>query len=781
MIEEIEALHKLVFFTTLVVLALAEQLRVFKRHTVQTDRRWVTNIALLIAGVAVVRVVLPVSVLAFSMRQPPGGFDALEMPFSVQVVAGFVFLDFWQYWAHRLYHTIPLLWRAHLVHHSDTQVDVTTSERHHPLEVVLGSVSIFAWTFLLGIPTEALGLYMVVGAVVALSSHANINLPTALEKYLRIVVVTPAVHAIHHSADKPQTDSNYAIVFSAWDRVFGTYSDPDRIEVKNFGLEYFHQPKDTGLLKVLLQPFLYRAGGIYPSREGFHAADPSGPGKGALDARTTLTGPWKRALWGAGAGVALAMLVLWPTFLTLAQAWQGTESYGYGWLVLPMVVYLLGWHFRGELLALRPVPSLLGGIFAVVAASCWGVAEILEIRVGQEIGLVLVLHAIVLSAVGWPIYKRVLPVLALLFLMVPNGDVLQPVLRRLTIESIGIFSTWVGLPHNIDGFSLIVGKLHYFVVDACSGLAHFNLTFFLGYCFGLMLFRSFFKVAAFALFAGALGILSNIIRVNAIVVVDWMNGTQMDLAGHGNIQWIGLGLAFGILFFVVMRLPPAPAPDVHETSGGDLSRHPDRFSILIPVAAGLAILVLGGTARYLPNNILRQPYGEKTEWLPQKVQDWTLTTPVVPWMLDSTNNSESISAVYRRESRTMQIVVIEALQSSGRISDAQLAPAEGSVWRDLRTQPVSYCLIDPCTRFLHTTWQRGKSQPKRHTYYAYSVGDFNTHSKLALRAENGWQRLRGGTSHPRLIGITFEGDEPAIADVAFFYHLIQMALQNRSN
>jgi len=151
MSEEFDGLYKLVFFSTVVLLVLLEQFRAFQRREASPDTRWTANVGLFLMSSVVMGLVLPVSMVTFAADQPPGVLARLGLPLAAQVVLAFLFLDFWHYWEHRLFHVVPFLWRAHLVHHSDTQVDVTTSERHHPLEILLSAALTFALIALLGL------------------------------------------------------------------------------------------------------------------------------------------------------------------------------------------------------------------------------------------------------------------------------------------------------------------------------------------------------------------------------------------------------------------------------------------------------------------------------------------------------------------------------------------------------------------------------------------------------------------------------------------------------
>lgn len=772
MAEKFGAFYQLAFFSVFVLLGLLELTSSMRRQLVQRESRWNSNITLFLINGVVVHAILPVSIVAFAMGQPPGLMAELGFGPTTQFLLTFLLLDFWRYWEHRLFHIVPLFWQVHLVHHSDTQIDVTTTERHHPFEALLGSALLLALVAVLGLPAEAIAVYLIVAGVAALFSHANLRLPATLDRWLRLIIITPAVHVIHHSATKAQTDSNYSSVLTVWDRLFGTYTDPDKSSIPHIGLEYFHQPPDTGLLRVLLQPFLFRRRSVYPSRDIVESNSTQTPARAETQV-TRLSAKWKAALLGAAVASALALMVLWPTVLDLAALWRGNEAYRYGWLVMPMVGYLLGWHFREEILALSPKSDFTGVIVATGAAACWGVAELLNINVGRQFGLVLALQGIAMSALGWRLYWRLFPVLALMFMMVPGGDVLQPALRLLTVKSIELFATVAGFPHSIDGFFISIGKLRYVVVDACSGLAYVNLTLFLGYCFGLLLFRSVIKIAALTLFAGFLGMLSNMLRVNAIVLIDWNQGTQMDLAAHGNIQWVALGLALALLLYVLIQLKPDPSPVALPAITSLPSEHKVRYA---PVIAGLMVLLIAGVAAWVPTNAHRPSHGTQTEWIPRNIQDWALAKPLVPWVVDKQSDTESIAVTYQHKGQEMRVLIIETLSADAKLPEFRLSQVGPEVWSDTRVRKETSCIESKCLAFVHTTWQRGKKYLPQHVYHAYSIGSFNTDSKLALRAAQGWNRLTAGNGNPRLTGLTFEGPEPALEEVASLYLTLQIAL-----
>lgn len=160
------------------------------------------------------------------------------------------------YWLHRLYHQVPLLWRIHAVHHMDRHLDVTTSHRHHTLEVVLFSALSLPLFLLLGAPAVLLVLLTVLRTLLVLFNHASITLPAGLERWLRYVVVTPAFHHVHHLATPYCTNSNYGTTVPWFDYLFGTARSlpVPALARAQVGLDYLDRPGDERLDRILLLP-----------------------------------------------------------------------------------------------------------------------------------------------------------------------------------------------------------------------------------------------------------------------------------------------------------------------------------------------------------------------------------------------------------------------------------------------------------------------------------------------------------------------------------------------
>ena len=755
MAEAFDTLSQLAFFATAGLLLLLERAGPWRRETAGAGNRWTSNISLLVIGSLVSGLLVPAGLVGFASLQPPGPMDRHGWPMALQLAATFLVLDLWQYWQHRLSHHVPLLWRMHLVHHSDTSIDVTTAERHHPLEFVTGTALTLLAIFAFGLPAAGVALYLLGATMVSLYAHANLRPPRALDRVMRQFIVTPPLHAVHHSDFKGQTNSNYATVLPLWDRLFGTYIDPERSPVARFGLEYFHAPHDTGIGRVLLQPFLYRQQMHYPARVAVtDAAAPASPHERQ----------WRVVLpWGLGA-LALSALALWPTVLDLARLWGGTESYQYGWLVIPMVAYLLGWHHRQEILSTAPQPSRAGMLLAVAGALLWGMAFLMNLAVGCHIALVLVLHGLALAVLGRRAYRRFLPALALLFFMVPAGDLLQPPLRWITLKAIDLFATLAGLPHQVDGYVVHIGTLRYAVADACTGLTSVLLASFLCYSLGCLLYRSFWKVAALAALGACLGILTNALRVNAIVLIDWLHGTQMSLSAHGPFQWAALLLTLALVLLALRRL----APESDAPPGDAPLPAPGSRAMSAPLLAGLAVLAVAGSLRLQATG---QPYplpSGALAFAQRDIAGWTLAAAPPAWTVDQDRQLASITLDYRRDNQRMQVRVVQALAPVSRLTASDFAPGEQGAWHQGATGKVQACDGRRCAALLHASWQRskGRGQAPYHAYYQYEIGGDATDSALMARVAHGWRRLTGKADAPRMIGLLFEGDVPEGASLA---------------
>ena len=178
------------------------------------------------------------------------------LPLLGQLAIGLLLLDLVGAWLpHWVEHKTPLLWRLHLIHHSDTTVDTTSANRHHPGESVVRFVFTTLAVLVAGVPMWMVFLYQALSVVLSQFNHANIALPPAIDRVIGWVFVSPDMHKVHHHFVLPYTDSNYGNVFSVWDRLFGTLMTMERAQVV-YGIDTHMDPKEHGTVGALLtMPF----------------------------------------------------------------------------------------------------------------------------------------------------------------------------------------------------------------------------------------------------------------------------------------------------------------------------------------------------------------------------------------------------------------------------------------------------------------------------------------------------------------------------------------------
>ena len=245
---------------TFSIFAVFESLFPHRAAYTQKSKRWTANLGLFFVDLFVVGIPLGAAAfgfILFAQSQAWGLMNLVDLPFWFKAVVGFICLDGLLYFQHRLSHKLPILWRLHRVHHADTEMDVTTANRVHPLESVWLIFLRVSLCVLLGIPLLVLIFYQIALNVVSIFNHANIRFPAGIERAINKIFVTPAMHETHHSAHVQDFDTNFAFVFSFWDKCFGTYkhqSIKQNGEVV-LGIDQFRDKKDMSVVSLLTMPF----------------------------------------------------------------------------------------------------------------------------------------------------------------------------------------------------------------------------------------------------------------------------------------------------------------------------------------------------------------------------------------------------------------------------------------------------------------------------------------------------------------------------------------------
>jgi sterol desaturase/sphingolipid hydroxylase (fatty acid hydroxylase superfamily) len=207
-----------------------------------------------------VRIVLPTSAVGFGVLAGSRGwglFNLVSLPAWFEVTLAVILLDLAIYWQHILFHYVPVLWRFHRMHHADLDLDVTTGARFHPIEVFLSFGIKFVVVVSIGAPPLSVLMFEVLLNATSLFNHSNLRLPPRIERLVRLFIVTPDMHRVHHSIVSRETNSNFGFNLPWWDRFFRTYRPQPEAghTAMTLGVDRFDDLKELRLDKMLTQPF----------------------------------------------------------------------------------------------------------------------------------------------------------------------------------------------------------------------------------------------------------------------------------------------------------------------------------------------------------------------------------------------------------------------------------------------------------------------------------------------------------------------------------------------
>lgn len=257
-----EALLRLaVFLGVALALALWEILAPRLDRPAERLRRWPGNLGLVALSTLLMRLlapVLPVSLAALAQARGWGLCNVLAVPDLAAGVCAILLLDLAIYWQHVASHRWRWFWLLHRVHHADTVLDLTTAVRFHPLEMLLSLCYKLALVLALGPPAWAVLAFEILLNALPQFNHANGRMPLGLDRWLRLAVVTPDMHRVHHSTDMREANTNYGFCFPWWDRIFATYQDQPEAghQGMTIGLKIFRAPTEAGLWRLLRMPFV---------------------------------------------------------------------------------------------------------------------------------------------------------------------------------------------------------------------------------------------------------------------------------------------------------------------------------------------------------------------------------------------------------------------------------------------------------------------------------------------------------------------------------------------
>jgi len=251
-----------VFLIILLSMILIEFIIPFRKRKVQRSLRWKNNILILLMDSIILRLLFPAAAVGIAIYAENIGFGLfhhITVSFIPLLIISIILLDLTIYAQHVFFHYNQILWKVHRMHHTDLDVDVTTGFRFHPMEIVLSMVIKSVVIFLLGTPVIAVILFEIILNGLAMFNHSNIKFNRTFDKYLRLIIVTPDMHRIHHSTIIRETNSNFCFNLPWWDRIFKTYIDQPKKGHNNMtiGLKKFETKElCSHLWNMLKTPFI---------------------------------------------------------------------------------------------------------------------------------------------------------------------------------------------------------------------------------------------------------------------------------------------------------------------------------------------------------------------------------------------------------------------------------------------------------------------------------------------------------------------------------------------
>ena len=247
------------FCGVLVLMTLWEVLTPRRPQSIRRLLRWPNNLGLVILNSFLLRLLFPLAGVGMAFLAQTKGwglFNIVSAPAWLAIPSAVVLLDLTIYGQHVMFHAAPLLWRLHRMHHADLEFDVTTGLRFHPGEIVVSTLIKLAAILLLGPAPNAVLVFEVMLNATSMFNHGNVSLPVPLDRVLRLFVVTPDMHRVHHSIDQRETDSNFGFNVPWWDRLFGTYRAQPALghDRMTLGIDRFREPRELWLDRMLWQP-----------------------------------------------------------------------------------------------------------------------------------------------------------------------------------------------------------------------------------------------------------------------------------------------------------------------------------------------------------------------------------------------------------------------------------------------------------------------------------------------------------------------------------------------
>lgn len=256
---EVDSLRLVFFISTLVTIALLENRYPRRKRRYPRTERWPINLGLTFLNSFLIKFILgaaAVGAATYAKDYEWGLINYLDLSWPLGFLLGIVFLDFMIYLQHVIAHALPLLWRLHVVHHTDLEFDISTAFRFHPVEIIFSMLYKIMLVVAIGVDPWTVVIFEIVLSASPQFNHSNLNIPQKWDAAIRRFIVTPDMHRIHHSVDVGETNSNFGFFLSWWDKLCGTYrAEPAKQHTKmSIGIRGYRKPEELTFLRLLVMP-----------------------------------------------------------------------------------------------------------------------------------------------------------------------------------------------------------------------------------------------------------------------------------------------------------------------------------------------------------------------------------------------------------------------------------------------------------------------------------------------------------------------------------------------
>lgn len=253
----------LTFFTLLILFFVLEHLFTLKKSSAKINhpQRWKNNLGLVLFNTMILRFItplLPVTVSLWKQNHLPSGiFQIIDWPLWVEITIFVILMDLIIYWQHRLFHTIPFFWRFHQVHHLDPHLDTTSGNRFHPIEILISLFIKLFFIVLISPHPVAVIIFETILNGMSLFNHSSLRISPSLDLILRLFLVSPGMHHVHHSSTNQEWNRNFGFNLSWWDKVFKSYQKYPQEGYENYriGLPGRKNLQDLNFFQLLIYPF----------------------------------------------------------------------------------------------------------------------------------------------------------------------------------------------------------------------------------------------------------------------------------------------------------------------------------------------------------------------------------------------------------------------------------------------------------------------------------------------------------------------------------------------